>query len=230
MRYFSDNSSVGSLEDLLVMPDGLPDDAHTSEEISLDSVQGANLEDNILTLSGREKHKKHFLIKLLLLAISSYLIAFFLRANVVQYTMVSGASMENTLHDRDILLVDKISYAYEEPERFDIIIFNPDDSNREQLYVKRVIGLPGETIQIINNTILINDKPLDEHYGNSIIIYQGIASAPVTLGDDEYFVLGDNRCISKDSRYLDVGPVSKSKIRGKVIFRLQPYSQLGFIK
>ncbi len=158
------------------------------------------------------------------------LIIFYFQTYVIQYTTVSGASMENTLHDHDVLLVDKFSYGLADPKRFDVVVFTPEEANPKQLYVKRVIGLPGETVQIIGDTIFINDKALDEDYGNSMIVYQGIASIPIVLGKDEYFVLGDNRCLSKDSRYSEIGSVSKSQIKGKVFFRLQPKNQIGFIK
>lgn len=158
------------------------------------------------------------------------LIIFYFQTCVIQYTTVSGASMENTLHDHDVLLVDKFSYGLADPKRFDVVVFTPEETNPKQLYVKRVIGLPGETVQIIGDTIFINDEALDEDYGNSMIVYQGIAAIPIVLGEDEYFVLGDNRCLSKDSRYSEIGFVSRSQIKGKVFFRLQPENQIGFIK
>ncbi len=138
--------------------------------------------------------------------------------------------MENTLHDHDVLLVDKFSYGLADPKRFDVVVFTPEETNPKQLYVKRVIGLPGETVQVIGDTIFINDEALDEDYGNSMIVYQGIAAIPIVLGEDEYFVLGDNRCLSKDSRYSEIGSVSRSQIKGKVFFRLQPENRIGFIK
>lgn len=158
------------------------------------------------------------------------LIIFYFQTCVLQYTTVSGASMENTLHNHDVLLVDKFSYGLANPKRFDVVVFTPEETNPKQLYVKRVIGLPGETVQIIGDTIFINDEALDEDYGNSMIVYQGIAAIPIVLGEDEYFVLGDNRCLSKDSRYSEIGSVSRSQIKGKVFFRLQPENQIGFIK
>ncbi|MCR5791720.1 MAG: signal peptidase I [Lachnospiraceae bacterium] len=148
---------------------------------------------------------------------------------VIQRTIVDGESMENTLMSGDNLLVEKLSYRVSDPERFDIIVFYPQGNHgsKSEYYVKRVIGLPGETVQIIGEDIYIDGKILDENYGKDPIMDAGIAIDPITLADDEYFVMGDNRTISKDSRSSDVGPVAKSKIAGKVILRMWPFDEFG---
>lgn len=125
---------------------------------------------------------------------------------VAQRTQVSGSSMETTLSDGDQLIVDKISYQFREPERFEIIVF-PYQYEAGTYYIKRIIGLPGETVQILDGSVYINGEKLEEHYGNEVMEEAGIAAEPVTLGVDEYFVLGDNRNNSKDSRSVDVGVV-----------------------
>ena len=129
---------------------------------------------------------------------------------VGQRTEVSGESMEPTLADRDNLIVDKITYRFRAPQRFDIIVF-PFQYKEHTFYIKRIIGLPGETVQIgEDGTIYINGEVLEESYGKEIIKpeYIGIARNPVQLGEDEYFVLGDNRNNSSDSRTEAVGKIS----------------------
>ncbi len=150
---------------------------------------------------------------------------------VGQRTMVDGRSMNDTLQDGDNLIVDKISYRFRDPQRFDIIVFPPQGEPKEH-YIKRIIGLPGETVQIgEDGTIYINGEVLEEHYGKEVIEDPGWAAEPVTLGDDEYFVLGDNRNNSRDSRDEDqVGKVKRSTITGRAWLRIWPLSSIGFLK
>lgn len=143
---------------------------------------------------------------------------------------VDGSSMNPTLEDGDNLWVDKLSYRFGNPKRFDVIIFNYDE---DTTYVKRIIGLPGETVRIDQDGhIFINDQLLKENYGKEVILPTnlGRASQPVVLGEDEYFVLGDNRNNSQDSRWADVGNVNRKDIVGKVILRIYPFSKFGTIK
>ncbi|MGN0435467.1 MAG: signal peptidase I [Wujia sp.] len=143
---------------------------------------------------------------------------------------VAGSSMNPTLENNDNLWVDKLSYTFGDPKRFDIIIFN---YNETTTYVKRIIGLPGETVRIDQNgNIYINEQLLVEDYGSETILPNnlGRASQPVLLGEDEYFVLGDNRNNSSDSRWPDVGNVNRDDIVGKVVLRIYPFSSFGTIK
>lgn len=147
---------------------------------------------------------------------------------VMQRTIVDGPSMENTLHDGESLLVEKISWHFGWIDRFDLIVFYPYGRNVEnEYYVKRVIGLPGETVQIIGEEIYINGELLKEDYGKEPITNPGRAAEPITLGEDEYFVLGDNREVSLDSRYTQVGNVKRENIGGKAILRIWPLNQFG---
>ena len=149
---------------------------------------------------------------------------------VGQRTRVDGRSMMNTLHDGDNLIVEKLSYRFGDPERFDIIVFRPYE-NEKEYYIKRIIGLPGETVQIDENgKIYINGEVLEENYGAETIRSAGRASKPITLGEDEYFVMGDNRNNSKDSRSEDVGNVSRSQIIGRAWVRIWPLSKIGVLK
>lgn len=150
---------------------------------------------------------------------------------VGQRTRVSGDSMLNTLHDKDNLIVDKLSYRFHDPERFDIIVF-PYQYDENTYYIKRIIGLPGETVQIKDGYVYINDKKLEENYGREVIDADkyGIAAKPIELGSDEYFVLGDNRNESADSRYTDVGAIKREELIGKAILRIWPFERFGIIK
>lgn len=149
---------------------------------------------------------------------------------VGQRTSVSGSSMEPTLLDHDQLILDKISYRFEEPERFDIIVF-PFQYAEKTYYVKRIIGMPGETVQIDETgNIFINGEILTENYGKETILHPGVAAEPVTLEDDEYFVLGDNRNNSSDSRDPSVGNIERDDIMGKAWVRIWPFDKIGILK
>ncbi|MDO4633225.1 MAG: signal peptidase I [Eubacteriales bacterium] len=141
-----------------------------------------------------------------------------------------GESMELTLSDNDVVLIDTISYRVGSPKRNDIIAFKPNGSSTAQTYIKRVIGLPGETIQIENGMINIDGKVLLENTDLPPISDAGLAETPITLGVTEYFVLGDNRNNSEDSRHADVGIVNASYIEGKVWFRLSPSETRGRVR
>lgn len=149
---------------------------------------------------------------------------------VGQRTEVSGSSMENTLSHADNLIVDKITYRFKEPERFDIIVF-PVAYETETYYIKRIIGLPGETVRIdTEGTIYINEEILEESYGKAVIADPGRAEEGITLGEDEYFVLGDNRNDSVDSRTEAVGNIKKENIVGRAWIRIWPLNKFGILK
>ena len=149
---------------------------------------------------------------------------------VGQRTEVSGHSMEPTLSHGDNLIVDKITYRFKDPERFDIIVF-PYRYEENTFYIKRIIGLPGETVQITDGAVYINGEKLDESaYGFDAILNGGLAEEQIVLDDDEYFVLGDNRNGSGDSRYTDIGNVGLENIIGTVWFRVWPFQRIGSIR
>ena len=141
--------------------------------------------------------------------------------------IVNGNSMQPTLQNGDLLLVQRL--GYQDPQRFDIVVFDSGDG-QGTLYIKRIMGLPGETVQVADGMLLIDGEPLADSYGLEPMDSGGIAEIPLTLGADEYFVLGDNRNNSGDSRSQAVGPVSRDQIVGKAIFRFWPLWNLGVLR
>jgi signal peptidase I len=151
---------------------------------------------------------------------------------VGQRTEVKGESMMKTLSDGDNLIVDKISYRFRDPERYDIIVF-PFAYEEDTYYIKRIIGLPGETISIVDGYVYINGELLGEDYGREVMMdYDGTAYEmdPVELGEDEYFVLGDNRNNSTDSRDPSVGVLTRDDLIGRAWIRIWPLSDFGVIE
>ena len=149
---------------------------------------------------------------------------------VGQRTEVSGHSMEDTLDDGDNLIVDKLTYRFRDPVRYDIIVF-PYRYKEDTYYIKRIIGLPGEMVQITEEgNILINGEILEESYGREVMKSPGIAADPIILGEDEYFVLGDNRNASADSRDPSVGVISGKDIVGRAWLRIWPLNKFGILK
>ena len=149
---------------------------------------------------------------------------------VGQRTQVQGSSMEPKLSSDDNLIVDKISYRFHDPERFDIVVF-PFRYEENTFYIKRVIGLPGETIRIDEmGNILIDGNILEESYGKEVIQNPGRAYEEIVLADDEYFLMGDNRNNSTDSRDPSVGNVRRDEIVGRAWLRIWPLAKFGFIR
>ncbi len=155
---------------------------------------------------------------------------FWVPEHVIQRTVVNGESMENTLHTGESLLVEKVSYRFNDPQRYDIIVFYPEGRDVDEYYVKRIFGLPGETIQITGNDIYINGEKIEDGFAKNGMDDPGIAAEPLTLADDEYFVLGDNRMVSLDSRDPDLGPIKAEDIAGHVILRIWPLKKFGTLK
>lgn len=167
-----------------------------------------------------------WVVYILIVICATYLIVTY----VGQRTKVSGDSMLNTLHNEDNLIVDKISYRFRDPKRYEIIVF-PYRYAENTYYIKRIIGLPGETVQIIGGYVYVNGEKLDEHYGREVIEEgkYGLAIDPIELGEDEYFVLGDNRNHSSDSRDSSVGVLTREELIGRAWVRIWPLKSIGVI-
>lgn len=168
-----------------------------------------------------------FIIETIIYVAIIFTCVFIIPKYVMQRTIVDGPSMEDTLHNGDNLLVDKISPRIGNLDRFDIIVFYPYGRDVNEYYVKRIIGMPGETIQIVGSDIYINGEILEENYGKDPITQAGIAADPITLADNEYFVMGDNREVSQDSRAI--GPVLAENISGKEMIRIWPLNKFGLV-
>lgn len=188
-------------------------------------------EQNEQTMSTeKEKSVLHETISFIIYIGIVFLLTYLVIHYVGQRTQVSGSSMEATLSDGDNLIVDKISYRFHDPERFDIVVF-PYKYEKNTYYIKRIIGLPGETVQIDEaGTIYIDGAELKESYGREVILNPGEADEPIKLGEDEYFVLGDNRNASSDSRDPSVGKILGEDIVGRAWVRIYPFNKMGFIR
>lgn len=147
-----------------------------------------------------------------------------------QRTKVIGNSMEPQFEEGDQLLINRFAYIFTQPKANDIIVFLPNGNEKAHHYVKRVVAGPGDTVQIIDGILYVNGCVFEEEIEVVKMEYAGIAETEVTLGTDEYFVLGDNRNNSEDSRYANIGLVKGSYIIGKAWFIVQPFSDFGFIK
>jgi signal peptidase I len=141
--------------------------------------------------------------------------------------VIAGHSMLPLLASEDVVLMDRLAYDFGNPDRFDVVVFQRED---QKMNVKRIIGLPGETVQIKNGEIFIDGEMLKEPSGSGRISLAGLAEAPITLGEDEYFLLGDNRDSSEDSRFANIGNVNIDQIQGKVWLRMLPVAKIELIR
>lgn len=144
-------------------------------------------------------------------------------------TSVVGQSMAETLNGGDEILVNRFIYKVTNPKQNDIIVFLPNGNEKSHYYVKRVVAVPGDTVLIENGALYVNGELFQEEIEAASIEDAGLASEEITLGADEFFVLGDNRNNSEDSRYANIGNIRKEYIIGKAWFRVAPWGAFGFI-
>ncbi|MCM1427060.1 MAG: signal peptidase I [Eubacterium sp.] len=146
-------------------------------------------------------------------------------------TSVIGDSMEPALYNGQEILINRFVYKLSSPKRGDVVVFLPNGNQNTHYYVKRIIALPGETIQIVNGKVYIDGELLEEDESYDKIIDAGVAENEITLETDEYFVLGDNRNSSEDSRSDNIGAIEKKNIIGKAWFHLSgEESEMGFVE
>lgn len=158
------------------------------------------------------------LLKSLVPYIIIIVIVVFVRTFIITPVKVNGTSMYPTLEGNEIMLLNKLGSI----DRFDIVVLKLDGDNDN--LIKRIIGLPGETVEIKDNKIYINDEELDDPYGYGVTYNID----PVTLGEDEYYILGDNRIVSLDSRVF--GKISRSEIKGTTNFIMYPFTKIGKVE
>lgn len=162
---------------------------------------------------------------------AAVLAAFVIVFSVGMKISVIGVSMEPALYNGQEVLINRFVYKIMSPKRGDVIAFLPNGNTNSHYYLKRIVGLPGEKIQIIDGYVYINGVLLDEEDAYDKIMEAGIAETEIVLENDEYFVLGDNRNISEDSRSGNIGAISKSTITGKAWFRFgSGNDSMGFVK
>ncbi|HHW66804.1 MAG: signal peptidase [Epulopiscium sp.] len=153
------------------------------------------------------------------------IIALFIRQFVLAHTIIPSGSMIPTIQINDHIIVNKLTYRFTEPKRGDIVVFHEDID-----LIKRVIGLPGEEIDLRDGKVYIDGKVLEEDYLNEPMNtnIKGVLEYPFKIPENCYFVMGDNRNVSQDSRYI--GPISKDKIFAKAGLRIWPLKSFGFLK
>ena len=165
----------------------------------------------------------HLGIYILIVLLTAYVFVTYIGQRVV----VHSVSMQPTFAEGEVLFVDKLTCRFVDPKRFSVLCFH-SDSEQEDL-IKRVIGLPNETVRIKDGVIYINGGELKDYKGLEAPEFAGTAEDEIVLGDDEYFVLGDNRKESIDSRYHQIGTVSRADIIGIARVRMKPVSKFQFL-
>ncbi|MDD6578000.1 signal peptidase I [Lachnospiraceae bacterium YH-ros2228] len=186
-----------------------------------------------LNFRRRKRHVELARVKAVAKNALSYLLVIFLALILVlaffYRVKVLGPSMETTVHSGDSVLVDRIRYKISGPHRGDIVAFLPNGDREAEISIKRVIGLPGEKIQIKNGALYINNKVYNSDISNETINHAGLAENELKLGKGEYFLLGDNRNNSEDSRYESIGKVTRKELIGKVWLNVT-FSNFGLME
>ncbi len=183
---------------------------------------------------GREKKKVNIpIVKEVISWIAEIVIILVIAFVFVYYiglrTSVVGQSMSPTLENRQEILVNRFLYSIADPKPNDVVVFLPNGNEKSHYYVKRVIGVPGDKVQIRDGAVYVNGQLFEEKTETAAILDAGIAAEEIVLAEDEYFVLGDNRNNSEDSRYANIGNVKKEYIIGKAWFIVSPYKDMGFL-
>ena len=156
------------------------------------------------------------------------LVAFLLVFTFFTSVKMAGVSMRPTIEDETNLLINRGRYLFMKPSHNHIVAFESLSNEQDTIYVKRVVAVPGDTVVIKGGRLFVNGEKYDDVADTESITYSGLAETQLTLGDDEYFVLGDNRNNSEDSRYQSIGLISKKQIKGKVWFKLS-FGDFGIV-
>ena len=170
---------------------------------------------------------KKFILRLVVFLLETAFViglAYAIVEYAMERTVMTGVSMEATLENETVIIINKLSYIKKDPERFDVIVFKQMGVEHSYYNVKRVIGLPGETVQIKNGLVYINGELLEEPVeGLESMHLAGFAEKELLLEEDEFFVLGDNRNQSEDSRFANIGNITREEIIGKAWITLNPF-------
>lgn len=178
----------------------------------------------------KERVKLQYTVKFITDFAVAVCVAYFLIITFGERFTIVGNSMKKELNNKDIVLINKAVYEFKDPERFDVVLFEAEGINEGKCYVKRIIALPGETIYIQNGKIYVNDMILVNDVTDVEVLTPGLASAKITLGENEYFVLGDNRNNSEDSRFYTIGNVKKENIIGQPWLKVYPFNAFGLVE
>lgn len=177
--------------------------------------------------SYERKEKRNKIIREIVIWAVEILIVVFVAYFIVNYaiekTTMVGDSMKQTLQNEDEIMIDKFTYHFTSPKRFDIIVFKQNGREHSFYNIKRIIGLPGEKIFIKEGIVFINGEPIKEKITVDIMATAGVVEEEITLDENEFFVLGDNRNNSEDSRFASLGNVIKEDIIGRAWIRLKPF-------
>ena len=162
------------------------------------------------------------------IVVAVVLVAFLLVFTFFTSVKMAGVSMRTTIEDETNLLINRGRYLFMKPSHNHIVAFESLSNEQDTIYVKRVVAVPGDTVVIKGGRLFVNGEKYDDVADTESITYSGLAETQLTLGEDEYFVLGDNRNNSEDSRYQSIGLISKKQIKGKVWFKLS-FGDFGIV-
>ena len=192
-----------------------------------------NLKENKAVSEAREKlrdDRTRGIVKWVFELIVTLVFAVLVAISAFQTVTLQESAMEPTYSVGEKFFVNRALYKISSPKRGDVIVFKTSASDSAALHIRRVIGLPGETVQVKDGKIYINGKAYEENGAYQDMTDGGLANSAITLESGEYFVLGDNRNNSEDSRFSDIGNISKKYVVGKVWFTVSPKNKIGFIK
>ena len=173
-------------------------------------------------------------IRSVLFWVGECILAFVIGCVLVFYFMTTlscvGQAMEPTIGSGDQVFVNRFSYTLTGPRQGDVVVFRPNGNVNSHYYMRRVVAVPGDTVQIIEGFVYVNGELYETGIGSEQMDYAGLAEEEITLGSDEYFVLGDNRNNSQDSRAANVGVIHRDDLLGRAWIRIWPFNKFGVIK
>lgn len=194
-------------------------------------------EETLKTAEKRERRKKEKKSMPILLQLVLLVVLVLILRNVLGTVYVKGSSMEPNFYHGDLVFVNKLSTSIGSPDYGDVVICKMEDDFAYENIIKRVIGLPGDTIEIVGNEddeeiydLYVNGELIEEPFLDEPMTTKGDIEYPFEVPENSYFVMGDNRNASTDSRKEAVGAIAKENLEGKVVFRLFPFSEFGLIK